>query len=220
MISGTLSELWEFYGETFRLHAHQLLAWAYRDVRSRLHSDMEEPAMTGLLAEAMKARLDVHPDTPDEYLHYCVGDQEPVSPQGQLGNDRLRLDLTLIRSDIRPRLSYIMEAKRLKTGGFPIGKYAGSGGMGDFLSCNYAPDAPEASLVGLSQNKDPVYWNGELQRIFDEAERDDVHSLKALTPPNPVKVIAEFPDETRSEHLRENGSRLVLFHILLDCRNL
>jgi len=72
-----LSALWGVYGEVFRLHAHQLLAWAYQDVRPRLHSEMEEPDITGLLAEGMKSRLKVK-DTPEEYLHYWVGDQEPV----------------------------------------------------------------------------------------------------------------------------------------------
>jgi hypothetical protein len=54
MTNGSLSALWDFYGEAFRLHSHQLLAWAHSDVRSRLHPDLDEPSITGLLAEAMK----------------------------------------------------------------------------------------------------------------------------------------------------------------------
>ncbi len=88
-----------------------------------------------------------HPDTPEEYNHYCCGDQEPISPGGQLGNDRLRLDITIIRCGIRPRLSFILEAKRLRTGGFPIGKYVGDGGMGDFIECRYGAEHPEAAMT-------------------------------------------------------------------------
>src|SRR2546421_541907 len=98
MISGTLSELWELYGEVFRLHSHQLLHWAYGDVRHRLNPNLEEPDITGLLAEAIKFRLNYHPETPEEYQHYWTGDQEPLSPSGELGNDRLRLDITIIRT--------------------------------------------------------------------------------------------------------------------------
>jgi len=82
MTSGSLSALWDSYCESFRLHSHQLLSWAHADIESRLHPQLDEPAITGLLAEAMKNRLDFHPDTPDVYLHYCIGDQAPHSPQG------------------------------------------------------------------------------------------------------------------------------------------
>src|ERR1700693_6323311 len=109
---------------------------------------MEKPDITGLLAEGMKSRLN-HADTPDKYLHYWPGDQDPVSPDGELGNDRLRLDLNLISTGIRPRLSFIFEAKRLRTAGFPIGKYTGDGGMGDFIECHYGADNPEAAMVAL-----------------------------------------------------------------------
>src|ERR1035437_6676095 len=98
---GSLASSWDVYGESFRFHAHQLLLWAHRDVRARLNAELDEPSITGLLADAMKYRLDYHPDTPDTYLHYTVGDQEPTSTDGQLGNDRLRLDLTLIRAGVK-----------------------------------------------------------------------------------------------------------------------
>jgi len=36
----------------------------------------------------VKFRLNYDPDTPEEYFHYCPGDQAPVSPRGELGNAR------------------------------------------------------------------------------------------------------------------------------------
>src|SRR6478752_763670 len=94
------------------IHAHHLLSWAHEDVRAKLNAEMDEPSITGLLAEAMKRRLNEDPALPDAYGHYWIGDQEPVSPGGQLGNDRLRLDISVIRTGLQPSLSYIFEAKR------------------------------------------------------------------------------------------------------------
>ena len=217
MTSGTLSELWGFYGEVFRLHAHQLLAWAYEDTRPKLTPDMDEPDITGLLATAMKDRLNYHPDTPDEYLHYCPGDQEPVSPNGQLGNERLRLDITIIRNGIRPRISFIFEAKLLCTGGFPIGKYTGDGGMGDFIECRYGGECPEAAMVGLFRNKDEGYWHSELSRKFDEDSDTTPPRLGILEHLSAISVVAALPIEFQSLHRRRNGTDIRIFHIFLNC---
>ncbi len=217
MTNGSLSALWDFYGEAFRIHSHQLLAWAHADVRSRLHPDLDEPSITGLLAEAMKFRLNYHPDTPDAYLHYTIGDQEPHSPADELGNDRLRLDITVIRSGVRPRLSFVLEAKLLRTGGFPIGKYVGSGGMDDFISSRYAVDCPEAAMVALYQNKDVGYWHSELKRAFADDAKASSATLNTVSDLQSVAIVEALPDELQSTHRRSNGAPLLLFHIFLDC---
>lgn len=217
MTCGTLSALWDFYGEMFRLHAHQLLAWAYEDVRPRLRPDMEEPDITGLLAEGIKFRLNCHPDTPEEYLLYWPGDQEPLSPAGQLGNDRLRLDITIIRTGVRPRLSFIFEAKRLRTGGFSIGKYTGDGGMGDFIACRYGVDHPEAAMVALFQNKDIAHWHGELSRVFNEDQAARIPCLGILEGLSAVNILSSLPHELLSVHRRTNGVDIRIYHIFLDC---
>ena len=218
MTTGSLSALWDFYGEAFRLHSHQLLAWAHSDVRSRLHPDLDEPSITGLLAEAMKFRLNYHPDTPDAYLHYTIGDQPPHSPAGELGNDRLRLDITVIRSGIRPRLSFVFEAKRLRTGGFPVSKYVGAGGMGDFISGRYADDSPQAAMVALVQNKDVGYWHSELRRAFAEDDKSSSSMLNTISDLQAVTILDSLPDELQSAHQRPNGVPILLFHLFLDCR--
>lgn len=216
-MQNALSNLWQLYGEAFRLHAHQLLAWAHQDVRSRFHPGLTEPDMTGLLADAMKLRLNAHPDTPAAFDHYWVGDQEPHSPAGELGNDRLRLDITLIRNGIRPRLTFVFEAKRLRTNGFPIGKYVGEGGMGDFISGRYAADSPEAAMVGLFENQTAAYWNNELRRAFDEDHRSEASKLRLQSRLTAVEVLGALPGELQSTHLRSFGLPLTIFHIFLDC---
>lgn len=215
-MSGSLNSAWDLYLEAFRLHSHQLLAWAHADVRPQLHADLEEPSITGLLAQAMKKRLD-DASTPQAYDHYWIGDQEPVSPAGELGNDRLRLDITVIRTGMKPRLTYVFEAKRLKTGSFTIGKYTGAGGMGDFLECRYGGDCPEAAMVGLMQNRDAEYWFTELKRAFTEDGKAPSPTLRTQATLSGNNVIAALPHEWQSHHQRSDGSVLRLLHIFLPC---
>jgi hypothetical protein len=210
----SLNKVWDIYLDAFRRHSHQLLAWAHDDVRASLHAELEEPSITGLLAEAMKRRLNAD-TTPDEYLHYWIGDQEPVSPNGEMGNDRLRLDINVIRTGLKPRLSYIFEAKRLRTGSFTIGKYTGTGGMGDFLECRYGEGCPEAAMVGLLQNKDADYWFGELQRSFTDDLLAKPGVLRIEEALGAVTVLPVIQHEWQSRHRRSDGSALRLLHIFL-----
>ena len=216
MMRDQLSNNWNVYGETFRLHSHQLLAWAYQDVRHRFVPGLEEPDMTGLLAEAMENRLN-DAATPDAYLHYTIGDQVPQSPAGQLGNKRLRLDITVIRSGIRPRLSFIFEAKRLRTNSLPIGKYVGEGGMGDFISGRYAGESPEAAMIGLFENQTIKYWQSELRRAFSEDSKSATPQFAVISALTEVSIFAGLTGEMESTHSRKTGFPLRLFHIFLEC---
>ncbi len=217
MTLNRLDRMWGRYGEAFRLHAHQLLLWAHGDVRDRFHPGLDEPSMTGLLADAMKRRLSEHPGTPKAFDCYWIGDQEPHSPAGELGNDRLRLDITIIRNGIRPRITYVLEAKRLRTGGFPIGEYVGEGGMGDLVSGRYAADAPEAAMVGLFENQTVSYWHDELRRRFDQDTESPVPQLSIMQGLVSKVVLADLAGELESRHGRADGSVLILHHIFLDC---
>jgi hypothetical protein len=216
MTGAALSERWNVYLESLRQHAHQLLVWAYQDVRARIHVDLDEPAITGLLCEAMKERLD-RPDTPDAYDHYCVGDQTPVSVDGRLGNDRLRLDMSVILANGRPRLEYVFEAKRLRTSGFPISLYTGAGGMGDFIECRYAQNCPEAAMIGLFQNRDLKYWHSELSRVFKADAESTSPRLGVRAHPAPVEVLPELLGVLESNHMRTNQAPIRLLHVFLDC---
>ena len=202
-----LNKIWGIYLETFRLHSHQLLAWAYADSCSSLHCERDEPAVTGLLCDAMKARLN-RPDTPEEYDRYAIGDQEPVSPFGQLGVDRLKLDICITRSGSRPRLAYIFEAKRLRTNGFSIGKYVGDSGVGDFIECRYGAGCPEAAMVGLIQNRDVAYWHRELNRAFTEARTTPGPQLEVVENLSPANVLDSLPNELQSSHRRRDSSQI------------
>jgi len=215
MSGSGLSAHWGVYLDAIREHSHQLLAWAYADIRPRIDPDTQEPAITGLLCEAMKRRIN-HADTPDIYAHYAIGDQEPVSPAGELGNDRLRLDVHVLRTAIRPHLGYVLEAKRLRTGGYSIGKYTGEGGMGDFIECRYAQGCPEGAMVGFYQDKDATYWLRELQRTFADDASASRPKLAIRSGLSRRVLIHMMQDSHRSEHGRTDETAIALFHVFLD----
>lgn len=214
MMAAEPGAIWDAHLEAMRLHAHQLLSWAHADTCSVLHDELDEPSITGLLGDAMRARLDA-PQTPPEYNLYEIGDQVPISPAGQRGNARLRLDLCVIRTGVKPRLRYIYEAKRLRTNSFPIGEYVGPAGIGDFLECRYGQGCPEALMVGLFQNRDAGYWQSELHRSFGAA--DAGRHLAILDGLAPVKILESLPAELKSLHRRADASAILLFHVFLDC---
>lgn len=219
MSNGGNGHGWDVYLDSIREHSHQLLAWGYADVRTHLHSDLDEPAITGLLCQAMQQRI-YHPNTPDKYLNYAIGDQAPISPGGELGIDRLRLDISVRRTGIRNEIVYVFEAKRLRTGGFTIGKYIGAGGMGDFIECRYAAGCPEGAMVGLWQDKDVSYWRSQLENAFDADRRAQTPKLGIKAGLAMAQIITPIPDEWRSTHRRTDGSFIDLNHIFLDCRGL
>lgn len=217
MSNGTQRDHWDVYLDSIREHSHQLLAWAHADARSELNANSDEPTITGLLCDAMKRRIN-SPLSPEVYMHYAIGDQDPVGPAGERGNDRLRLDINILRTGIRPQLAYVFEAKRLRTGGFPIGKYTGDGGMGDFLACRYAQGCPEGSMVGLWQDKDAPYWMSELKRAFANDRAMELPSLGIIETLKPTVVLDSLRDHLCSVHRRSDSSAITLQHVFLDCR--
>ena len=120
------------------------------------------------------------------------------------------MDITIECNHPRPRRRYCLEAKRCCHNTHPISWYLE--GIPPFLSGQYAADAPEAGLLGLVQGDSPQYWK---QRALNELEGqpalacDWVNADIVLTP--------DLPDMCASRHLRENETRVTLYHAFLDC---
>jgi hypothetical protein len=216
MISSYMADI-DKYQEIFRVRVHQLLAWAYTEIKDKQKlNEMDEPSITGLIAEAIDRKLQ-DPNIPQGYQHYYVGDQTPVTPNGELGNKRLKLDIRIGSTDIRPNPRFVFEAKCLKTGTSTIGKYVGKEGMGAFLSGEYSQGNPEAAMLGLIQNKDVKYWHAELYRSFDEDKQFFNPKLKIKKCLSNSAVIIEIKDELESVHLRNDDTIIRIFHIFLIC---
>ncbi|MEL7006023.1 MAG: hypothetical protein AAFN93_25335, partial [Bacteroidota bacterium] len=71
------------YSYGLRRLAHQLLAWGYQDAKAHIHCKLEEEDITGLIAKAIKNRLD-SPSTPSRFNRYGVIDEELISSEGRL----------------------------------------------------------------------------------------------------------------------------------------
>ncbi len=202
-----------FYG--FRRDAHQLLAWGHQEALPKIHCNLNEEEITGLIVEAMREKLK-DPSIPERfYDRYSVGEEKPLAVEGRTGKRRRKLDIVVESSlprEIRPE--YIFEAKRLRKNGYPIGKYIGEDGLQCFIKGIYATQYPEAAMVGYVQSDTASYWESELKRSFDGNPKNDLRIKQLL---HKVQVLSSMSDVWVSEHERITGSEIAVYHIFLNC---
>ncbi len=197
----------------FRVQVRQLIARGYEDAcRKARCTNEEEPAITGFITEAINDRFR-SPDCPSWSVHYSVHEDPPVEKEGVSGKSRPRPDI-IIEGLFEGRPQYIFEAKRLRRGGYGVGKYVGSDGMGCFISGLYASRYVEAAMLGYVQSDSLVHWKGLIRKAIDRRES----SLRLVPPQRDVIVIDAFPLEWCSEHQRDKtGCSITIYHLLLDC---
>lgn len=203
---------WKKYGSATRRHVHELLAWGYADARANFRATHDETDITGLIAEAMKHRLDT--TAPRPFKRYFVADDTPQAGGGRTGIRRRRADILVERSGTQPRLRYVLESKRLRRGSHPLSQYLGTEGLQRFVSGNYAPHALEAAMIGYVQTPTVEDWADELKLAFSGSERARMGTKEGL---NSVDVVPALRDSWVSKHTREIGEDIVLIHVLLDC---
>ncbi|NES24134.1 MAG: hypothetical protein F6K41_35790 [Symploca sp. SIO3E6] len=202
-----------FYDYGFRRDAHQLLAWGYQDTLPEIHCNLTEEEITGLIVEAIEKRLD-DPSTPEKFDRYSIDEEKPIAVEGRKGKKRRRLDLVVVSSHSRPRPKYIFEAKRLRKNGYPIGKYVGEDGLQCFVQGVYASQYPEAAMIGYVQSDIASYWESELKRSFDLDLNNDLRITQLL---QKAQVLSSIPDVWVSQHEREVGNLITVYHIFLNC---
>ncbi len=194
-------DLWK----AFRKKAHRLLQMGYESALSKIREHNPEEDISGIIEKHIDDILMGGLCFEPEYLHIRTGNETPVNDDKRLGKKRLKIDIIVREPNSGAARVFAFEAKRLRTLSHPIGKYTGAGGMECFLTDDYVPDMPEASMVGYVQNKDMRYWEQQLRGKLKQ-------SLK------PIEVIKELPHEWVSSHKRESGTPLDIYHIFLDCR--
>jgi hypothetical protein len=203
---------WKHYGVAARRHVHQLLAWGYTDARPKIKREHDETDITGLIAEAIQDRL--NGTAPRRYDRYSVADDAAEPGEGRTGKSRRRADIVVERSGTRPRLRYILEAKRLRRGSHQLSKYLGSDGLGRFVRGSYAPHALEAAMVAYVQTPSVADWEAELAAAFAGAQRATLSVSAGLAA---EVVVTGLPHSWVSTHARAKGPQITIFHILLDC---
>ncbi|MGK7925553.1 MAG: class I SAM-dependent DNA methyltransferase [Spirulina sp.] len=153
-------------------------------------------------------------DMDERFDRYFVDEERPIAGEGRKGKHRRRLDIVVECSISKPRLEYIFEAKRLRIGGFPIGKYTGEDGLQCFINGIYASECPEAGMIGYIQSDDCDRWEKELTKKLDN---DPQNTLKLKKKLQRVSVIEDIPYEWLSEHERTTGKPILIYHIFLNC---
>ena len=188
-----------------------MLAWGYQDARFKIRATHEEEEITGLIWEAIKARLD-DPTTPPKFKYYDIHEEEHVRQSQRSGKSRQRLDIVATCSFNLPRPEFVFEAKVLRKNGFPISKYTGNDGMLCYIRGNYAQKYPAAAMIGYVKSDTADRWYLELKRKFD-SDDGSLCILKYLRKSN---VLESLPHEWVSVHSRRNNVNIEIFHIFLD----
>lgn len=208
------------YPDYFRRDVHLLLAFGYNSIRNEINPNSEEPTITVRMAEAINTGLNKIGLLPDRLQ------REPYSifpePAQIKNKDPKNIKDEYIYFDIIfeettrtiPRRRYTVEAKRLKTNGFSIGKYCDDGIL-RFVNEIYASAYPEAVMIGFYQDKDVAYWFDELTRKFNEDA--EIKKMSIESDLKKVEVIVPITNEWLSIHKRSSSDKIHLFHILWDC---
>ena len=221
MSQGNLAPDWDEYLAALREDAHLLLAWGYSDTRRELSLARDEYDITDLLANAMDRRID-DPRTPERFTLYSVHNERPISPTGELGKDRLKLDIQIERCGVRPKPHYTFEAKRLrddeKAGvSDSLSQYLGDKGVGRFVASRYEGESPEAAMLGCIQAHDADVWLGHLARAFVDDVKSGRHRFNIVEQLQPCRIVAELTHEASTTHRRISGSTIRILHILICC---
>lgn len=204
-----------FYG--LRRDAHQLLAWGHEQALPKIHCNLAEEEITGLIVEAMREKLK-DSTIPERFFdRYSVGEEKPLAVEGRTGKHRRKLDIVVesnLPREVRPE--YIFEAKRLRKNGYPVGNYIGVDGLLCFVEGVYASQYPEAAMVGYIQNSVASYWISELKRRFDR-DKDKKNDLRIVRFLKKAQVLSSMPNVWFSEHERKDGDSITIYHIFLNC---
>lgn len=221
MNQGKLGPNWDDYLAALREDAHLLLAWGYSDTRREPPNARDEYDITDLLADAMEQRIN-DPLTPERFTLYAVYNERPVSPAGQRGKERPKLDIQIQRTGVRPKPYYTIEAKRLRddnksTASDSLAHYLGDEGIRRFVAGVYDPEAAEAAMLGCIQAHDADIWLGYLARAFLDDVTSGRNRLNIVEQLQPCRIIAELPHEASTTHQRISGSMIRLLHILICC---
>jgi hypothetical protein len=220
MSEQALESTWDDYVKVLREDSHQLLAWGHRDARTELPTARDEYDITGMIAVAIERRIN-DPETPERFAVYVVRSEHPVSPAGERGKDRPKLDVQIVKSG-RPQRAFTFEAKRLRDDdkvsvSDSLRAYVGDDGVGRFVAGRYAAESVEAAMLGCAQSRDARFWFDRVCQRFVEDVLAGESLLRLIEQIRPESVIPDLRDEAVSLHERPGARPIRVFHIFLEC---
>jgi len=177
------------------------------------YSNKEEPIITGELVRCANEYID-STSSPAWTNLYDVKDESPENTKERLGKDRKKVDIVCTRTGTRPRSRIKFEAKRLKRPGFPVGKYVGRTGLGEFISGDYAPQCNTAGMLGYIQSDNCDYWAKQIPDALNKKKKE-VHLTKDGQWQK--ACLENVNDCYKTRHNRPTVKReLLVYHLLLD----
>jgi hypothetical protein len=202
---------WTAYYHAFRKDAHLLLWQGYVAARPSINGALQEPDITGLIADAIDEFLD-SPDADERFDRYEVHEEKPLTTEDRLGKRRRRTDI-LIKSNLhRPRHKYIFEAKKIE--GLPSIRsgYLGTEGILRFIVGEYGSSSSDAAMVGyvikstVQQLKGVIREELTKQRIT----LNYIGNIKNETVNSDLEIDVTC-------HMRTEKDEIRISHIILDC---
>ena len=151
---------------------------------------------------------------PSWVIHYTLRDDPKLNVRELQGESRPRIDIEIERVQRGVRPLFRFEAKRLgpKHSLTASKGYLGSEGMGAFLSNYYELTHPEAGMLGYIQSHDIPHWH---KKLSEELSRDP-ESYRYFEDGGLAKdALATALSIWRSNHQKEDGSPLAIWHTLL-----
>jgi hypothetical protein len=211
-------DLIQTYKNFFRLHAHLLLAWAYKKARPMLRTEDEEE-ISDTLYQNIQQLLLVEKES--WMANYAVKNEDPISGGYRKGRSRREIDLVIVFTG-QGRPQYVFEAKVLnwRKSYQRTDNYVNASGMGRFIEGDYADHTagfPEIGMLGYVLSDSIEEWQKKLKAAIEAKEKE----LCLLQPQEDVLVCDEVPFEWLSKHTRDSSDLPVtIYHILLDCQGL
>jgi hypothetical protein len=175
--------------------------------------DVDEEDITGDLTDYTNKYINSL-SSPDWTKHYRVQEELRENAKGKKGKHRQRIDIVCILTGRKPHRLVKFEAKRLKRPGFPVGKYVGRTGLGEFISGDYAPQCNTAGMLGYIQSDDCDYWAKQIPDALNKKKKE-VHLTKDGQWQK--ACLENVNDCYKTRHNRPTVKReLLVYHLLLD----
>ena len=214
--SGLDPVIQEKFKKAFRKQVFRLVYEGYVLLMKRnkdYSKAIEEEISHDLAGEIEKFSEDGNP--PRWVQKFSVQCEKPISPHGEIGRSRPRLDIW-IRSGARPYYpKFVFEAKRLRHVTRPA-DYFGDEGVECFWNGTGYPvnTAGGAGMLGYIQDEDVTHWVVWLEERF-ERRREVLHICEG-SGWEPAVQINELPHTFCTHHQpNANEKPIVLFHLLL-----
>ncbi len=204
------------YRTSFLRDVYRLIAGGYHSLAPESLVEKEEPAITGLLVEAIESYLD-NPRSPNWTERYAVQEERPIHASTREGKARYRVDIQIESSGRQPRPRFQLEAKRLReTNSKSLASYLGPDGLGCFLSGRYAATHEQAGMLGYVQSGTAATWASRIhEKLNREANRYQLASRSEGL--RHQRLVPELEHSYISRHVRPSDGDIDIHHILLLC---